>query len=462
MNVIRIVKQSPVLTALFCGALSGCAWRGVEFLYTAGLFATLCLLRDQTPQKAGRIMWAWGLGLAASATPWLWSIFGPMSCVLWCYIAMEVSVFGFLHSYIEKSICPTWLRLLGYASAWASMEFMRAECLPLSFPWLTVAHAETTLIQLSGMMPVVGTYASGGLYVALLLSIRNRTLRHTFAIAVVMVSCLLTQPSILKAPQIPIALVQAEAAPLRWLTRATPETKGRVIVWPELSVTDRIEQGSDGLDSLRQFQEKHQGVHVFGTMRSTATSWQNTALTMQRGQLLGSHVKNHTVHLMNDGQRGDTQQPITTEHGKIGTPICFDCDHQDVVRKMTLAGAEFFAVPSLDPARWGVEQHEMHGKLFALRAMENNRALAVASGSGVTQIINERGQVSKRLPLMKYEALEGFVTPNTHLTFFTQWGWFTNWLCLLISSAFLGLRLLKNSRTSNNRTDPATLFRITT
>lgn len=177
---------------------------------------------------------------------------------------------------------------------------------------------------------------------------------------------------------------------------------------------------------------------VFGTQTSLGGSkWQNTALTVDGTRVLGEHGKHHTVHLFDDGESGTTMKAIDTPLGRMGTPVCFDCDFQDVVRHMTLDGAEFFAVPSMDAAHWGEKQHIQHAQLFRLRAAENRRPFVVAASSGVSQIISQYGSWSLRLPPMVEDVLNGRLTPEKELTFFTRWGWLTPWVAMAMAAAWL-------------------------
>jgi len=89
---------------------------------------------------------------------------------------------------------------------------------------------------------------------------------------------------------------------------------------------------------------------------------------------------------------------------------------------MTAGGAEFFLIPSLDAMAWSARQHEQHGVLFRHRAAGNGRWLVVASSSGVTQIIDSRGRVRDRLPLMDEGVLVGEIGRENHQTIFQHEG----------------------------------------
>jgi apolipoprotein N-acyltransferase len=158
--------------------------------------------------------------------------------------------------------------------------------------------------------------------------------------------------------------------------------------------------------------------------------WFNTALTLNENGISGEHHKVHPVHLFNDGTPGTTRLPVKSTLGVMGTPICFDCDYQDVVRRMTAAGAEFFAVPSMDAVSWSERQHRQHAVLFQMRACENGRWFAVCASSGVSQIIDPHGMVSGSLPPLVTGELVGTLERRTGLTFFTRMGWLAPWMML--------------------------------
>ena len=81
---------------------------------------------------------------------------------------------------------------------------------------------------------------------------------------------------------------------------------------------------------------------------------------------MGRHIKNHPVHFFSNCIEGETADPVETKHGKAGTPIYFDYDHPDVIRKMTANGAKYFLIPSMNAMSWSARQHEQHGVLFSI------------------------------------------------------------------------------------------------
>lgn len=176
---------------------------------------------------------------------------------------------------------------------------------------------------------------------------------------------------------------------------------------------------------------------VFGTQTeigSGVREWHNTALVVNSSGVAGEYYKARPVHFFNDGLPGKSFEPIETGIGAIGTPICFDCDYTEIIRRMTSNGAEFFAIPSFDSKSWSLTQHLQHSALFPLRAAENGRWIVLAASSGVSQIIDHHGNVRKSLGAMKEGVIVGEIERRTGMTFYTVLGWLFPWI-LMIASA---------------------------
>ena len=158
------------------------------------------------------------------------------------------------------------------------------------------------------------------------------------------------------------------------------------------------------------------------------------------GFLHGIHNKVHTVHFFDDGIPGITADVIETDHGKIGTPICFDCDYEGVARRMTASGAQLFMVPVMDAISWTRRQHDQHAELFRIRAAENGRWMFVCATSGVSMAIDPHGHLHGRLGALEQGTLVASVKGETRITAYTRFGWLAPWMILGV--AVLGWLML--------------------
>jgi apolipoprotein N-acyltransferase len=210
----------------------------------------------------------------------------------------------------------------------------------------------------------------------------------------------------------------------------------RHVVWPEYALPFDLRANKRDLEIVRTLCQDRGITLTLGTQvrPGGGDAWRNIALTLDPTGVLGEHTKVHTVHFFDDGTPGTTALPVQTTHGKVGTPICFDCDYEGVVRRMTTAGAEMFVVPTMDAESWSARQHDQHAELFRIRACENGRWMFVVATSGVSQLIDPHGQVHVRLAALAQGTISGIMKRETKLTFYTRFGWLTPWVVLGIAA----------------------------
>jgi len=406
-------------------------------LVFVGLGMLVWSLRDVTITQAFRRGLIWGLACFGFGLSWLWNLFSIFSPVLWLVLAFFPACFAALTAFATSRGLRRWSLAAFIALAWCATEFIRCEIMPLRFPWMSAGLA----LEPWPLVSWIGVYGLG-LVMMFAISGALHAGWRTAYLAPVVLMLWGFEPTVwytASSRWYSVGAVQAETAPLSRYLELSEKTVGsaKLIVWPEYAVPKDVRASSD-LAAIQAFAAKRRAIIVFGTQTGLGgDQWQNTALTVDGTRVLGEHGKHHTVHFFNDGETGPTMKAIDTPLGRMGTPVCFDCDFQDVVRHMTLDGAEFFAVPSMDAAHWGEKQHIQHAQLFRLRAAENRRPFIVAASSGVSQIINANGRSSQRIPQMVEDVLNGRIIPEKGLTFFTRWGWLTPWLALAFVAGWL-------------------------
>lgn len=379
-------------------------------------------------------------GLSAA---WFWEIFQALSLALFGILAAFHALFALLAASLLQRLPNAWRSALAISALWTFIEFTRGELFWLKFPWFGVGVARGP----HWLLPWLGVYGVTFLTALAVLALTQRPTR----LAGLGLLLLWAVPNSSYDPAahsntqgIAVAAIQAETASLKTYLKlsatAPPETQ--LWVWPEYAYASDLTRNPKDYQTLLAFLKERPGaITVLGTHTWVGEEgWHNTALTLNQDGPLGRHFKNHPVHLFDDGIPGTQALPVSTPIGRFGTPVCFDCDFQDVIRKMTVAGAEFIVSPTMDALSWTLPQHEQHARLFQIRAAENRRWLAVAATSGVTQIIDPNGHVVSRLPLVKEATLSGRVYPLTELTFYTRYGHLFPWLtpllvlgCLILS-----------------------------
>ncbi|MBP5210534.1 MAG: apolipoprotein N-acyltransferase, partial [Bacteroidales bacterium] len=121
--------------------------------------------------------------------------------------------------------------------------------------------------------------------------------------------------------------------------------------------------------------------------------------------------------------RSDEVENLQTAQGdNVGVMICYESVYADYYRQTALKGAGFNAVITND-GWWGdTPGYRQHFRYAALRCIENRRDVVHVANTGITGIINQRGDVLSRTGWWEPVALNGTVNLNSDLTFFTRNG----------------------------------------
>ncbi len=438
-----------VLSGLaFAMAFPPVGWR---WLVLPALVGLLMAIHCQHGTRARLLGFLFGYTAFAVGLSWIWNIFGQTSIVLWAVMALFPAAFAHFQGRAMLHGWSGW-KLAGYTAInWGAWELIRAEVFPLKFPWMTVGLA----VGPNGLLSWVGVYVTGCIVVFAAAAIAGRMWKHAgVAIAVLAAALIFSRPHTALSPEdesvVRVAGVQLENVTIDILIR---ETRGLAegvehVVWPEYAVPYDIRRNVRDWNLLLDLCRERDITLTFGTQvrPDGGDEWFNIALTMDAEGPLGEHTKVRTVHLFDDGTPGTTAGTVTTPHGEIGTPICFDGDFEGVIRRMTSAGAEFIVIPTMDAESWSARQHEQHAGLARIRAAENGRWVFVTASSGISQIVDPAGHLHEHLAAMKRGVIEGFVKRETVLTFYTQFGWVLPW-GLLVLTAVLWILLAGPPRT---------------
>ena len=439
------VLATVVGAVLFVGSFPPCGWRLLILPALMLLFVSIEGLRLRAAFWIAFIHGMIAYGLAVS---WFWNIFQATALGLYAILALFTGAFAVAQSLASRRGGSPWLLGVFTAINWSGWEFIRAELFTLCFPWMTPGVA----LGPNALLPWIGVYGvSFFVVLATAFVIRAGTRRAGLALCVIIAALCLWPPGGVKLDQpnaIRVAALQYEAVSIDVYLHETAKLDPTIplVLWPEESVPYDVRANKADMKAVQDLARQPQRVIILGTQtRPTPDHWFNTALTLGPDGVLGEHYKIHPVHLFDDGTPGTTALPVKTPLGTIGTPICFDCDYEGVVRKMTAAGAEFFAVPSMDAESWGAKQHWQHAELFRLRACENGRWMLVCPSSGMSQIIDPHGHGHAMLEPMKQGVLTGALNRETRLTFYTRFGWLMSW-CLLAAAVVSWIALLMPRR----------------
>lgn len=380
---------------------------------------------------------------------WIMNIFSEAKTTiipLVMVLALFTALFSRGYAMAYQKYGASWVLSIFASCWWVAMELVRSEIFHLKFPWMTLGAGLGPM----WLSPLVGVYGISGVIIfatALLAQKRRCHLVAGVVIMLTLVISVLYRSSMSDDPSggIRVMAVQSEALYLDTYKELTQANMSEVdlIVWPEYALTEDIRKDEEGWRALRSLAADRDALIVTGTRTDLEEGgWYNTALTLSRYGEVGAHYKNHTVHFFDDGIAGRKAEAVTTSLGKIGTPICFDCDYQDVVRRMVADGAELITSPTMDAEHWSEKQKLQHSELFRHRAAENRRWVVVAATSGLTQFIDPYGNRVKSLPLNEDGTLVSEVNLISKKTIYTRLGWMFPWLLLVVGFCWLILIIL--------------------
>lgn len=414
---------------VYSAAYPPLGWRWAVLLGVMGL---LVALWGQTGTRARTLGFIHGISAFAVSLSWLFHVFGWVAVVLFGVLAAFTALFAEMQSRAVSRGISGWMLAIFTAVNWSGWEFIRAEIFPLKFPWMTAGLA----LGPNGLLPWIGVYGVSFIVILCVALIMTEKWPVALASLAAFIALLYVKP---ESRQIemndPLAVkvggLQMENVSLtEFLTetrKLSPEV--RYVLWPEYAVPYDLRANRRDWELVQNLCREQNITLTLGTQSrpGNGDEWRNIALTLDPNGFRGEHNKVHTVHLFDDGIAGTTALPVVTDHGKVGTPVCFDCDYEGVVRKMTAAGAEMFLVPIMDAESWTEKQHDQHAELFRIRACENGRWMFVCGTSGVSQIISPVGKVVAVRRALDQGPLSGMLKRETTLTFYTRFGWMFPW-----------------------------------
>lgn len=422
---------------IYSAAFPPAGWRWLILPGVAGLLISLHGLSGTRARLIGLLH---GLTAFSFGLSWIWNIFGNTSFALWTVLAVFTVFFAEMQGRARQRGISGLKFAVFTALNWSAWELIRAEIFPLKFPWMTTGLA----VGPNLLLPWIGVYCVGMILVFSAAALTSRAWKSGAAsLVILLASVFLSRPHEPLKPTdegiISMGGVQLESVTIDEYIRATEAMPEDVeyVVWPEYAIAYDVKRHDRDWRTLRELCANRDITLTFGTHHLPEREdegWRNIALTMDRTGYLGEHNKVHTVHFFDDGIPGEKFEFVETRHGKVGTPICFDGDYQDVIRKMTANGAEFIVIPTMDAASWGASQHDQHAELARIRAAENGRWIFVAATSGVSQVIDPRGHLHARLGALEQGTILGLMKRETGISVFTRFGWLLPWFFLALAA----------------------------
>lgn len=102
--------------------------------------------------------------------------------------------------------------------------------------------------------------------------------------------------------------------------------------------------------------------------------------------------------------------------------ICYESVYGEFVSNFTAIGAEFLCVITNDGWWHDSPGYKQHNMLSQIRAIENRRSVARSANTGISCIINQKGEIQERLDWDVEGVISSTLNKNNSVTFFMKYG----------------------------------------
>lgn len=457
------------------------------------------LIPKMSNKRAFFIGESYGMGLWCVGAFWLYtSIHDYGDTPTWLAL-IAIAAMGLGMGLFHGILALVYNRFMGkqplaFAALWVIQEWLKT-WLFTGFPWLFVGYAFTEQYWLSSLAPIAGVFAVS--FVAVLLAaslveaLRRRAGYLMASVALIAVSTLIwlinpawTTPK--NTPNLSVSLVQGNIPQdLKWLTEYQIETLriyadlsrsewGRdLVIWPESSIpmfqteawpfiTEIVKQAkSSNTTWVTGIPYKDDA--AFNPTTDKYPPFYNSVIALgsqgeglykkQRLVPFGEYIPFEgtldlfpnlagSQDIMSYSRGAADQAPLSVRGHKLGAAVCYEVAYPDTTRRNAI-GTDFLLTISND-AWFGTSAGPLqHLQMVQMRALETGRWFMRATNTGVTAIINHKGQIVERAPQFERLVLRGEVEARTGETPFVRFGSLPILLlsALLIVLSYLGARV---------------------
>jgi apolipoprotein N-acyltransferase len=421
-----------------------------------------------TPRRSAALGFAFGLGLFLAGVSWVYVSlhqFGAMpaplaaiATLLFCaFLALFPALVGYLQARFDRPVAIKQLLLI--PALWVLSEWVR-DWVFTGFPWLTLGYSQAAS-ALRAYAPLTGVFGlswlvwfCAGLLLALVRE-RGRAaalagLALVFGVGYGLQQLEWTQP--LGAP-VTVSLVQGNIPQeLKWnearfadtvqlYRRMTAGSAARLTVLPETAIPRFLDLlDPELLRSLAQSARSHGGDLIIGLpVRDAPGRYFNSVLGLGASPTQ-RYDKTHLVPFgefippgfgwvlsvlqipLTDFSRGSVAQaPLALAGQKVAVNICYeDAFGEEIIRFLP----EATLLVNVSNVAWfgdSLAPHQ-HLQIAQLRALETGRFMLRATNTGMTAIIDHRGNIAAVLPPFTQGVLKGSAQGRGGATPYVRWG----------------------------------------
>ena len=467
------------------------AWFGlIPFLYV--------LLKQQSYKSVFLISFLWGLIYNIIILYWLSMNIGTIKviAIITMFFAVLImsfnSVFTCLLWYRIKKYFPKY-KLILFPVIWVSIEYIRSYGI-LGFPWISIANSQIDYLYLIQNAQIVGIYGISFwvvminvlLYSILLNNVNRMHIIYTLSafifpwilgyylylnvfIPKIDESALklsLIQPNINLESKRDIDFKDSNLHNLIEVSNIEIEKGSKLIIWPESAAPfHRLQFESQRQTIVDNMLVNNNSYLLSGNIIRNSSGIYNSTILFNEYGIEDIYNKRQPVPLaeyvpfsstfphlkaLNIGSsnfsKGKTDVIFNIDNISFTGMICFESIFPEINRRHVNKGAD--ALVYLVNDGWYQTEPEptQHARQSIYRAIENRRPVVRCANTGISMIVNERGEVQDEIGLNKSGTLSTSIMKNNYKTFYTRFGNVFALILLAISGMFLFMTLKKNEK----------------
>ena len=430
------------------------------------------------PGRAFITGYLFGLGLFGTGVHWLHisiNLFGGINtlgawfftCVLVAYLAIYPALAGYIACKYRHPRQSVQL-LIMIPACWTLMEWLRSWVLT-GFPWLNLGYSQTDT-TLSAFGPLTGVFGitwllalSAALVVWFVESAMKSRLCAAILFGAIWAASMLlvntgwTQP----ADQKSVALVQgAIPQEKKWLPEqrqksidlyaslSVPYWQDDLIIWPETAIPLLLNDATFLLDALQKKSDQSRADIMTGIPERIASEHRYYNSIRVIGKSNDIYRKRHLVPFGEFMPLDSLLRPVIESIGipisnfsagverplvqaaniPVGVSICFeDVFGEEIIDALP----EAMLLINVSNDAWfgdSLAPHQ-HLQMARMRAVETGRYLLRATNTGISAIINEKGEIIEQSRQFTPDVISARVQLFQGMTPYARWG---NWPVILL------------------------------
>lgn len=155
------------------------------------------------------------------------------------------------------------------------------------------------------------------------------------------------------------------------------------------------------------------------------------------------------------GELGTQESPSVFDAPNINSVIapiiCYESIYGEYVTEYSRKGANLFAIITNDGWWDDTPGYKQHLAYASLRAIENRKWIVRSANTGISAVINDRGDILEKTTWWEPAAINAKVRLNDTITFYAQYGDYIGRIASLLAVLMIALTVVRTLNKTGNR-----------